>query len=114
MPGTILNKSGILVAPERRISSCVITKTAAATWASFWSSFETDVTCIFNRSSRLASARDCGREDWACPHNDGQSNNTQAMEAALQSLNRRNPAPTRLIRFVPEPTDACFLIGGIR
>jgi hypothetical protein len=43
-PGTILSRSGILVAPERRMASGVITKTADAACESFCSVFETDVT----------------------------------------------------------------------
>ena len=53
MPGTIRNASGILVAPERRMSSCVITNTAAAASASFWLRLDTEVTCMFIRSSML-------------------------------------------------------------
>ncbi len=52
-PGTIRNASGMLVAPERRMSSCVITKMAAAASASFWVLFETEVTCTFIKSSTL-------------------------------------------------------------
>src|SRR5438552_17508455 len=51
------NRSGMLVAPERPMSSCEMTKTAAAVRDSVCSFFETDVTRIFNRSSRLACAR---------------------------------------------------------
>ena len=52
-PGTIRSRSGMFVAPERRISSFVITKIAAATRDSFCSFFDTEVTCTFIRSSRL-------------------------------------------------------------
>src|SRR6266481_1699821 len=45
----------MLVAPERRISSCVITKIAAAASATFCVRLETEVTCIFHRSSRLTA-----------------------------------------------------------
>src|SRR6202158_2995593 len=45
------NKSGIFVAPERWMSSCVMTKIAAAACDIFCSFLETDVTSIFIRSS---------------------------------------------------------------
>ncbi len=45
--------SGRLVAPDRRMSSWVMTKMAAAASATFCVLFETDVTCTFIRSSRL-------------------------------------------------------------
>jgi hypothetical protein len=48
-PGTIRNRSGILIAPERRISSGVMTKTADAVPDNFCSFLETDVTWIFRR-----------------------------------------------------------------
>lgn len=61
IPGTIRRSSGMLVAPERRISSCVMTKTPAATLDNFCSFFEADVTCIFIKSSMLAVVRSfCG------------------------------------------------------
>ena len=56
-PGTMRSKSGILVAPERRMSSWVITKIAAATCDNFCSFFETEVTSVFIRSSRLSLER---------------------------------------------------------
>src|SRR5436190_1930915 len=43
----------MLVAPERRMSSCVITKIAAAASATFCVRLETENTCVFIRSSRL-------------------------------------------------------------
>src|ERR1700690_3891892 len=52
-PGTMRRRSGILVAPERRMSSWVITKIAAPVFASFCSFFETEVTWTFITSSRL-------------------------------------------------------------
>ena len=52
-PGTIRNASGMLVAPERRMSSCVMTKMAAAASANFWLLLETEVTCTFIKSSTL-------------------------------------------------------------
>jgi len=42
--GTIRSRSGMFVAPERRISSDVITKMAAAVRETFSACFETDVT----------------------------------------------------------------------
>src|ERR1700722_9097942 len=53
-PGARRRRSGILVAPERRISSCVITKIAAPAFDSFCSFFETDVTGMVINSSRLS------------------------------------------------------------
>src|ERR1051326_3449183 len=49
--------SGMLLRPDRRISSCVITKMAAGEVTSFCSFLDTDVTSMFIRSSRLASVR---------------------------------------------------------
>ena len=43
----------MLVAPERRMSSCVMTKMAAAASATFCVRLDTDVTCMFIRSSTL-------------------------------------------------------------
>src|SRR5688572_30737901 len=45
------NVSGIFAAPERRMSSCVITCNAPATSESFSSRFENEVTGIFIKSS---------------------------------------------------------------
>jgi hypothetical protein len=59
-PGTIRNKSGMFVAPDRRMSSCVITNTATAVRDNVCSLFETDVTSIFIRSSRLTFAKSSG------------------------------------------------------
>src|ERR1700744_2697577 len=77
-PGTIRNKSGIFVAPERRMSSCVITKTAEAMRESFCSVFDTDVTWTFIKSSRLESARSAGL---CC----GQAGRVERVQAAMQS-----------------------------
>src|SRR6202050_2329995 len=54
------SKSGMFVAPERRMSSEVITKIAAAARETFCSCFETEVTLMFIRSSRLSFARSLG------------------------------------------------------
>src|SRR5207244_13501575 len=43
----------MLAAPERRMSSCVRTKMAAAASATFCVRLDTDVTCMFIRSSTL-------------------------------------------------------------
>src|SRR5436853_6717212 len=51
------NRSGMFVAPELWISALVMTKIAAGTWDSFCSFLDTEVTWIFNRSSRLACPR---------------------------------------------------------
>src|SRR5450631_628448 len=59
-PGTIRNRSGIFLAPERWISSCVMTKIAAAACDNFCSFLETEVTSIFIRSSMLRSVRSAG------------------------------------------------------
>src|ERR1035441_3382813 len=58
-PGAIRRTSGMLVAPERRMSSWLITKTAAPVLDSVCSFFETEVTSMLNRSSKLAPARFC-------------------------------------------------------
>src|SRR6266404_3424425 len=65
-PGASRNASGMLVAPERRISSCVITKIAAAASATFCVRLETEVTCRFIRSSMLmAVTSGTLRDVWA-------------------------------------------------
>lgn len=51
------NASGMLVTPERRMSSWVITYTAAAAWESNWDFLETVVTSTLSRSSRLISKK---------------------------------------------------------
>src|ERR1039458_489499 len=56
-PGAMRSTSGSVVAPERRISSWLITKTAAAVRASFCSFLETEMTCTWRSCSRLASER---------------------------------------------------------
>src|SRR5580693_6064842 len=56
-PGTMRNKSSIFVAPDRRMSSWVITNIAAATRDSFCPFFEADVTSMFIRSSMLTFVR---------------------------------------------------------
>ena len=43
-PGTMRRRSGMFIMPERRMSSCVITKTAAPALERAWSFFETEVT----------------------------------------------------------------------
>ena len=50
----------MLVAPERRISSELITKMAAAVRESFSSFFDTEVTLISIKTSRLACPRSIG------------------------------------------------------
>src|SRR5260370_29599603 len=56
----------MLVAPIRRISSCVITKIAAAASATFCVRLETEVTCRFIRSSMLmAVTSGTLRDVWA-------------------------------------------------
>src|SRR6267142_789508 len=64
-PGASLNASGMLLAPERRISSCVITKIAAAASATFCVRLDTDVTCMFIRSSMLSFVKS-GIVCWLC------------------------------------------------
>src|ERR1017187_2745239 len=56
-PGAMRRTSGSADAPERRISSWPMTKTAAAVRASFCSFLETEVTCTWRSCSRLASER---------------------------------------------------------
>ncbi len=50
-PGASRSRSGIVVMPERRMSSWVITKTAAATSAARCSFRDADVISMFIRSS---------------------------------------------------------------
>src|ERR1017187_987236 len=56
-PGAMRSTSGSVDAPERRISSWLMTKTAAAVRARFCSFLETEVTCTWRSCSRLASER---------------------------------------------------------
>jgi hypothetical protein len=56
-PGTMRNRSGTLVMPERRMSSDVITVTAAGACDSGWARFDTVVTSTFIRSSMLRFSR---------------------------------------------------------
>src|SRR5207248_1688043 len=55
--GARRSASGIVVAPERRISSAVMTKSDAGTATSRSSRFEADVTTICESCSRLSSVR---------------------------------------------------------
>lgn len=57
MPVAILSISGIVVSPDLRISSCVMTHTAAAESDSFSACRETDVISMLIRASRGMSAR---------------------------------------------------------
>src|SRR5215470_1367794 len=57
MPGTSRSSSGMLVRPERWMSSCVMTYSAAATSSAFCSVREAVLTWTFIRSSSEASAR---------------------------------------------------------
>src|SRR3569833_43074 len=68
-PGTTRRRSGILLVPERRISSSEITKIAAPVLETDSSLRETEVTRIFIRSSRLAPAKplEADVEGWAPP-----------------------------------------------
>src|SRR2546422_10148937 len=61
-PGTIRNASAMLVTPERRMSSLVMTAIAAAASESFSGFFDTEVTSISNNSSRLRFFSSVG--DW--------------------------------------------------
>src|ERR1039458_8720332 len=56
-PGAMRSTSGRVDAPERRISSWLMTKTAAAVRASSCSFLETEVTCTLRSCSRLSSER---------------------------------------------------------
>src|ERR1035437_6700279 len=87
-PGTILNASAIFVAPDWRMSSAVITKTAEGVCDNIRSVRETDVTRIFMRSSRLAS----DKSFFSCP--------TDATVAAM-SHKRASPQDS-LCRMVAE------------
>src|ERR1035438_2667445 len=66
-PGAMRSRSGMLVAPERRMSSRLITKTAAAVRERLFSLFETDVTLTFIRSSMSSLLRSMGTGSWAAP-----------------------------------------------
>src|ERR1700733_1327372 len=57
IPDAKRRRYGMLVAPERRVSSGVITKMAAPVFDGFRSFLETEVAWMFIRSSRLASDR---------------------------------------------------------
>src|SRR5580704_7114043 len=59
-PGAIRSASGMLVAPDLRMSSCVITKIAAGVCRTFCGSFETVVTWTLPSSSRLNCFRVSG------------------------------------------------------
>src|ERR1039458_1274569 len=59
-PGTMRNRSGMLFAPDRAMSSAVMTKTAEAVFDIFCSFLETEVTSMFIRSSRFKFVRSCG------------------------------------------------------
>ena len=83
-PGASRSASGMLRAPERRISSCVITKIAAAALASVCSRFDTDVTFRFIRSSRLIAVT---------------SGKSWAETALVSSAPARTPPTARLNRF---------------
>src|ERR1035441_1939804 len=61
------SRSGMLVAPERRMSSPLITKAAAAVRERLCSLFETDVTLTFIRSSMSSLLRSIGAGSWAAP-----------------------------------------------
>jgi hypothetical protein len=56
-PGDIRSASGMLVAPERRMSSCVITVTADGDNPTVLSRRETDVTSMFISSTSINSSR---------------------------------------------------------
>ena len=63
-PGTMRSKSGTLFAPERTMSSLVMTKIAAAVLEIFCSFFETEVTSMFIRSSRFTLVKSCCDDVW--------------------------------------------------
>src|SRR6266571_957464 len=67
-PGTIRSRSGRFVAPERPISSWVMTNIAVATCDIFCSFFETEVTSMFIRSSMFIAARSAvwATRAWGC------------------------------------------------
>src|SRR5438445_8723310 len=64
----------MFVAPERRMSSWVMTKMAAAVLESFCSFFETEVTSTFIKSSMLVLVRSFGCVCGACPMTGGLAN----------------------------------------
>src|ERR1017187_5737094 len=83
-PGAMRSTSGSVDAPERRISSWLMTKTAAAVRASFCSFLETEVTGTWRSCSRLASERPV----WL-----------QAEAAAASSSRDRDEARARSMRL---------------
>ena len=63
-PGTMRSKSGILVAPERRMSSAVITKMAEAVRESVCDVLETEVT--LNAPAGWSVVRDSAGGETSC------------------------------------------------
>src|ERR1700676_4698298 len=58
-PGTMRSRSGMLIASDRRISSCVMTKIVAAARESFSPFFDSEVTSMFIKSSILRPCKIC-------------------------------------------------------
>src|ERR1700722_19898920 len=104
-PGAKRRKSGMLVAPERRMSSCVITKIAAPVFDNFCSFFETEVTWMFIRSSRLTVERSGSWGACAQPK--------RPVSAITRARRHGNPLPMILKQFlVLEVRAHIFLASG--
>lgn len=97
------NRSGMFVAPERRISSWVMTKMAAAVFESFCSFFETEVTSTFIRSSMLVVVRSFGGACCVCPQD-----STQARIPRRETAVPRNPKSFGLV------VERCFCTDNPR
>src|SRR6266571_4106759 len=102
-PGTIRSKSGTFVAPERQISSWVMTKMAAAVLESFCSFFETEVTSTFIRSSMLVVVRSFGGICCVCPQ-----------DAVQARAPRRKATAPRNPRFLEFVVKTCFCTDNSR
>ena len=89
IPGTIRNASGILVTPERRISSPVIAKTAAAASKSLSSFLDTEVISMSISSSRLSSVRSTGMSPAQPAAVTENSNNVQISLLSTIKLHQR-------------------------
>ena len=90
-PGTMRNRSGILVAPEWLISSWVITKIAAAAWEIFWAFLETEVTSMFIKSSRDTWERSRCPEVCSGRCGAGCGERPNASPARIENVKKNNP-----------------------
>src|ERR1700722_17572263 len=107
-PGTSRNASATVVAPERRMSSLLKTKMAAAASSSFSSFLETEVTLRLTRSSRERSATELveGEPASAAQTPSVTSNINPAKGALFQNCLNRFPTPESIL-----PIDESGFIG---